>query len=216
MENVLIGLLAMVIGLLLCFEGYAALRAVIAAWGGFTGFLLGAGVVAALTGEALLGSVLAWVIGLLVAVAFGLIAYLYYAVSVVVGMAAIGFSLGTTVMVALGVSWTWLVVLVGVAVGLMLAVIAIIGELPMLILSVLGAFAGASVTVAGVLLLTGVIVPADLVTAETTAELEIAWWWTVAYLVLAVGGLAFQLRTRAARQGTLRDSWERDATAPAS
>lgn len=209
METVLIGVLAVVVGGLLAFEGYTALRVVIAAWGGFAGFLLGAGVVAAVTGEGLLSGVLGWVVGLAVGLAFGLIAYLYYAVSVVIGMAAIGFSLGTTVMVALGVSWTWLVVVIGIAAGVLLAMIAIVGDLPMLILAVLGAFSGSAVAITGLLLLVGIIDPAALTTAETTQTLELSWWWNVAYVVLAMAGLIFQLRSAEARRGTLRDGWDR-------
>lgn len=207
MEDIVIGGLAVVVGLLLCFAGYAALRAVIAVWGAFAGFLLGAGLVSNFTGEGFLGTVLGWSVGLAVAVVFGLIAYLYYAVSVVIGMAAIGFSLGSTLMVALGVSWTWVIVLVGVVVGMLLAMLAIVGDMPMLLLAILGAFAGSSVTMGGLLLLTGVLDRGDLVTPETTATLELGWWWTAAYLALAVVGLVAQLRSVEARRGTLRDGW---------
>jgi hypothetical protein len=205
--DVIIGLLAIAVGLLLCFAGYAALRAVIAVWGAFAGFFLGAGVVAAVTGEGFLASVVAWVVGLAVALVFGLIAYLYYAVSVVIGMGAIGFALGTTLMAALGVTWSWLVVLVGIVVGVLLAMLAIVGDLPLLILAILGAFAGASVTIAGVLLLVGVLDVEELAAPETTQTMELGWVWTAAYLVLGVAGLVVQLRSVEARRGTLRESW---------
>jgi hypothetical protein len=206
-EDIIIGGLAVVVGLLLCFAGYAALRAVIAVWGSFAGFLLGAGLVSTFTGEGFLGTVLGWSVGLVLAVVFGLIAYLYYAVSVVIGMAAIGFSLGSTVMVALGVSWTWVIVLVGVVAGVLLAMLAIVGDMPMLLLAILGAFAGSSVTIGGLLLLTGVLDRGDLATPETTQTLELGWWWTAAYLALALVGLVAQLRSVEARRGTLRDGW---------
>lgn len=207
MEDIIVGGAAVVVGLLLCFAGYAALRAVIAVWGGFAGFLLGAGLVASFTGEGFLGTVLGWTVGLVLAVLFGLIAYLYYAVSVIIGMAAIGFSLGSTLMVALGVTWTWVIVLVGVAAGVLLAMLAIVGDMPMVLLAVLGAFAGSSVTIAGLLLLTGVLDSGDLATPETTRTIELGWWWTAAYLVLAVVGLVAQLRSVEARSGTLREGW---------
>ena len=213
MEELIIGLLAVVVGLLLCFAGYAALRLVIAAWGAFAGFLLGAGLVATFTGEGFLGTLLGWGVGAALALVFGVIAYLYYAVSVVIGMAAIGFSLGSTLMVALGVSWTWLIVLAGVAAGVLLAFLAIVGDLPMLLLAILGAFAGSSVTIAGMLLLLGIIDSGDLATPETSATLELGWWWSAAYLALAIAGLVVQLRSVEARRGTLRDSWSGTATA---
>ena len=213
-EEFIIGGLAVVVGLLLCFAGYAALRAVIAAWGAFAGFLLGAGLVSTFTDEGFLSTLLGWSVAAAVAVAFGLIAYLYYAVSVVIGMSAIGFSLGSTLMIALGVPWTWVIVLVGVVGGVLLALLAIVGDLPLLLLAVLGAFAGASVTIGGLLLLTGVLDRGDLLSPDTTQVLELDWWWTAGYLALAVTGLVVQLRSVEARRGTLRDGWT--AAPPAS
>jgi hypothetical protein len=205
--DIVLGVLAVLIGALLCFRGYAALRVVIAAWGAFAGFLLGAGIVAQVTGEGFLASVLAWTIGLLIAAAFGLLAYLYYAISVVIGMGAIGFSLGTTLMVVLGVTWSWAIIAVGLIAGVGLAMLAIAGDLPLLILAVLGAFAGASVAVAGLLLIFGQLGSEELAATETSSTLELGWWWTVGYLVLAIAGLAFQLGTPEMRRGSLRGSW---------
>ena len=207
MEDVLIGLLAVAVGLLLCFGGYAALRVVIALWGAFAGFFVGAGLVASTTDATFLSTLLGWIVGIVVAVVFGLIAYLYYAVSVVIGMAAIGFALGTTAMVAFGVSWSWLVVLVGIVVGVLLAMLAIVGNLPMLILAILGAFAGAGTVLVGLLLVFGVLDRPDLAEPATTESVELGWWWTVAYVLLAVTGLVAQLRSVEARRGTLREAW---------
>jgi hypothetical protein len=209
MEELLVGVVAVVIGGALCFRGYAALRVVIAVWGGFAGFLLGAGVVAGATGEGLLASALAWAVGVVVAVAFGLLAYAYYAISVLIGMSAIGFTLGTTGMVALGVTWSWVVVLVGIVVGALLAMLAIAGDLPKLLLALLGAFAGSSIALGGVLLVLGILDRGDLASTETTAALDLWWGWTLAYVVLALAGLASQMRDVGARRGTLRDDWAR-------
>ena len=207
MEDLLLGVVALVIGGALCFRGHAALRIVITLWGAFAGFFLGAGVVAGATGEGMFASALAWTVGLVVAAAFGMLAYAYYAISVLIGMSAIGFTLGTTAMVALGVSWSWVVVLVGIVVGALLAMVAIAGDLPKLILALLGAFAGSSIAIAGVLLLIGRIDRGDLAATDTTAGLELWWGWTVAYVALAVAGLGSQLGDVGAHRGTLRDDW---------
>ncbi len=207
MQDVALGSLAVLIGAVLCFRGYLALRVVIAVWGSLVGFLVGAGIVAGATGESFLVSALAWATGLAVAVVFGLLAYLYYAVSVVIGIGAIGFTLGTTAMVALGVSWSWVVALVGLAVGTVLALVAIAGDLPMLLLALLSALAGASVVILGLLLIGGVLDSADLAARQTTATLDLAWWWNVVYGVLVVIGLGVQARSAAARAETLRAAW---------
>jgi hypothetical protein len=214
-QDFVIGSIAVLIGLLLCFRGYAALRIIIAAWGAFAGFLLGAGVVAQVTDASFLGDVVAWLVGLVVAVVFGLLAYVYYAVSVVIGMGAIGFALGTTLMVVLGVTWSWVIILVGLVVGVALAALAILGDLPLLILAVLGAFAGASVVITGLLLLLGRLGSDDLGTTSTSATLDLGWWWTLGYLLLAVAGLSAQLTSAEVRRGNLRSTWTGPAAGPA-
>jgi hypothetical protein len=208
MADVVLGLLAIVVGIVLTFFGYAALRLVIAAWGAFAGFVLGGTAVARATDTAYLGSLTGWLAAIGLGLVFGLIAYLYYAVSVILGMGAIGFALGTTLMVALGVRWSWVVVLVGLLLGIGLALVAIVGDLPMLILAVLSAFAGASTLLGGILLLLGRLDTADLPVEEGVAQaLELGWVWTVAYLALAVVGLVSQLRDAGTRRGTLRSAW---------
>jgi hypothetical protein len=207
MQDVALGSLAVLIGAVLCLRGYLALRVVIAMWGSLVGFLFGAGIVAGVTGESFLASLLAWSVGLGTAVVFGLVAYLYYAVSVVIGMGAIGFTLGTTAMVALGVSWSWVVALVGLAVGTVLALVAIAGDLPMLLLALLSALAGASVVILGLMLIVGVLDGADLAATQTTASLDLAWWWKVLYGALVVVGMGVQLRSAEARAETLRAAW---------
>ena len=207
METAVLGTLAVLIGALLCFRGYLAFRAVIAVWGAFAGFVLGAGVVAGLTGDRFLGTLLGWSVAGVLAVAFGLVAYLYYAVSVVIGMGAMGFALGTTLMVAIGVRWSWLIVLVGLAGGVLLAMLAVAADLPLTILAILSAFAGASSIVTGLLLLVGILARTDLAAPQVPTATELGWWWTVLYLGVAVVGLLVQLRDADARRAGLRDAW---------
>ncbi|MFO8076825.1 MAG: DUF4203 domain-containing protein [Actinomycetota bacterium] len=207
MNEAVLGVILLAAGLLLAFRGYAALRAVIAAWAALVGFLIGSAATSLATGGAYLDSPAPWIVGVLVALVFGVAAYAVYALSVAIGMGSIGFALGTTGMAALGVRWSWLIVLAGLAIGLLLAILAIAGELPMVILVVLGAFAGASAAVAGVLLLLGMLATSDLTTPQTTTALELGWPWTLLYLGIAAAGIITQLRTPGARRGTLRSTW---------
>lgn len=208
MQDVLVGLLAVVVGLAFCLRGYLAMRVIIPIWGAFTGFVLGAGLVASFADEGFLASVLGWVVGAAVALLFGALAYLYYEVSVLVGMAAIGFALGTGVMVALGVTWSWLIVLVGVVVGVLLAAVAMLGDLPMVILTILTALAGASTTVFGLMLLFGVVSVSDLTSPATTQRLDDDWWWYVVYVVLALVGIGAQISSTARLRASLRQAWQ--------
>ena len=120
MTDIILGLVAVVAGLVFCFGGYLVMRMVFPIWGAFAGFAFGAGLVSGLADERFLGSVLGWVLGIVFGLVFAIFAYLYYAVAVVLAMGAIGFALGSALMVALGVTWDWVIVFVAMALALVL------------------------------------------------------------------------------------------------
>lgn len=208
MNDVVLALLAIAIGALFCFRGYLTMRIVIPIWGAFTGFALGAGLVAGATGDGLLANFGAWAAGVGLALVFGLLAYAYYEVSIIIGMAAVGFALGSTLMVGLNVEWTWLIVLVGIVVATLLAVVAVVGSLPMLLLTILSALAGSSAMVGGAMLLTGAFDGDDLTRSSVVERIDESPAWWLLYFVLAIVGVASQMRTLESMQATLREQWE--------
>lgn len=207
MEDVLIGLLAVAVGALFCFRGYLALRLVFPIWGAFVGFMFGAGLVSNVANQGFLRTLLSWIVAVVFALLFGLLAYLYYAVAVIIGMGAIGFTLGAGLMAVLGVQWSWLVILVGVTVGVALAVLSIMANVPMMLLVVLSALAGAALMVVGVMLMVGTLNSADFNQRATTANVEVAWWWVAAFGVLAVVGMVSQVRATDRLMASMRDEW---------
>ncbi|HWK30143.1 MAG TPA: DUF4203 domain-containing protein, partial [Solirubrobacter sp.] len=194
MDDVLFGIIAILAGAVFCLRGYLAFRIVIPLWGAFVGFGVGAGIVASATGDGFLQTGLAWVVGIAVALAFGLLAYLFYNVAVIVAMGSIGFTLGTTLMLAFGVSWSWLIVLAGVAVGVLLAWAAIVADLPMALLVVLSALGGSSAIVAGLMVLFGTLDTRQLDNEAVVAAKVNGWWWLL-YAGLAVVGVIVQARS---------------------
>ena len=205
MSDVFVGIIALLTGSVFCFRGYLAMRLVIPLWGAFAGFMLGAGIVSGDAG--FLGNALGWVVGFGLAIVFGLVAYLYYEVSVVIGMISIGFVLGTGLMVALGVTWSWAIVLTGVVLGVVLAFVAIASDLPMVLLMVLTALAGASTIIAGLMLLVGTVNLDDFDIGLTTEHLADDWWWYVIYGGLVVAGLIAQFADVDRRRESLREAW---------
>ncbi|MET0909241.1 MAG: DUF4203 domain-containing protein [Ilumatobacteraceae bacterium] len=206
MNDIVLGLLAILIGTVFCFRGYFAMRIIIPIWGAFAGFVLGAGLVS-VGGDEFLSTVLSWVVGIAVAVVFGLIAYLYYEVAVFIGMTSIGFILGTTAMAALGVTWSWLIILVGVISAAVLAFIAIIGDMPMVLLTVLTGLAGASAITGGLMLMFGVIDTDGFDSTVTTESAANDWWWYAIYAALAIAGIISQIRENDLQQASLRAAW---------
>lgn len=213
MDEVVVGLLAILVGAAFCFRGWILMRILLAIWGAFAGFWLGAGLVAGITGDSFLGDVLAWVVGAVVAVAFAVLAYLYYAVSVLLALASSGYLLGATLMVGVGIDWTWLIVLVGVVVGALLAFLAMVGRVPLLLLMLVSATAGASALVGGIMFLVGTIDLADLEDTGVVQRIDASPWWWLLWFGIAVAGIVVQWRTTAPATVDLRQEWHRDRTA---
>jgi NAD/NADP transhydrogenase beta subunit len=110
-------------------------------------------------------------------------------------------------MVALGVTWSWVIILVGLAVGAILAVVAVVGDLPMALLTILTALAGASAAVTGLMLIFGVISLQDFDSVATTERLDDDWWWYVIFGALVFAGMIVQIRTLRNLRASLREAW---------
>lgn len=215
MNDVILALVAILAGALFCFRGYLAFRIVIPIWGAFVGFTTGAGLVSAIAGDGFLATGTGWIVGIVGALVFALLAYFVFEIAVAVAMGSIGFSLAMTLMVALGASWEWWTVAIGVLAGLALAFVAIVVALPMALLVVLGALGGASAIVTGIMLLVGEISVKTIDNGVAVTEANDGWWWYVLYLGLAIAGVISQQRDLM-RRATLRDAWEARSTAPAA
>lgn len=207
MADILLGAAAVLVGLALALRGWIFLRTLIPFWGAFAGFFLGAGAVTYFAGDGFLATVLGWAVGFGVALLFGLLAYLYYEVSVIIAMGAIGFAIATGLMVALGMTWSWLIILIGLAAAMLFAVFAIAGNMPKVLLIVFSATAGATVTVAGIMLIVGVMDIADLSAGATTQRIDDDWWWWLIYAAIAVVGIVAQVRVLEAVTASLREQW---------
>lgn len=205
MTDVLIGVLAIAVGLFLCFRGQWALRLLLALWGALVGFGVGASAVDRWTDQGYLDSPAGWVAAIVVALLFAALAYLYFALGIVLAMAAMGFVIGGSAADALGVESSTLLLVIGAVAGIALALLAIIGNLPQLILIIVSSLAGASVTVGGILLLLDEISTATL-DGGSVAESGPAWA-TPVILVLALVGVFVQVRQLTPDRRTVRENW---------
>ena len=210
MDDVLVGILAVAVGLLVAFVGYRALRTMIALLGAFTGFGIGAAIGAGFPLDGATSVVVTWIVAFLTAVLFGWLAYAFYQVAVLLGLASIGFTIGSGLMLALGVGG-WLVWGAGALVALVLVGIGLAGDLPAVLLIVLTGLAGANLAITGVMLLVGAVDLSYLQVGGADA-VTVAWWWSVASLVLAVVGIASQVRwLRHSRAAAMHAQWARSA-----
>ena len=207
MADILLGLLAIIAGGAMLLAGQFVLRLVIPIWGFFAGFAFGAGLVAEFADEHFLGSVLGWVLGLVFALLFAIFAYLYYYVAIVIAMGAFGFAIGSGLVVALGISWNWVAVLVGLVVGVVIGLVAVFADMPMIVLVVVGSIAGAVGVVGGLMLLVGSIDSADFSRGDFTDTVSNSFVWSLLLIVLALGGILVQARQRALMRRNIQEVW---------
>ncbi|MGH3459944.1 MAG: DUF4203 domain-containing protein [Kribbellaceae bacterium] len=211
MADILLGLLAILAGGLMLFAGQYVLRLILPIWGFFAGFAAGAGLVADLADERFLGTVLGWMLGLVLGLVLAILAYFFYAVAVILAMAAFGFAIGSGLVVAIGIDWNWLAVLAGLLVGAIVGVASLFLDMPMIVLIVLGSIAGAVSVVAGLMLLAGSLNSADFTRAALTDSIKDSWGWYLTLLVLAFLGIIIQARQRAVMRRTIHAYWSAEA-----
>jgi len=207
MADIILGLLAIIAGGAMLVAGQLVLRLVIPIWGFFAGFAFGAGIVAEFSDEHFLGTVLGWVLGLVFAVIFAVLAYLYYYVAIVIAMGAAGFAIGSGIVVALGIDWNWVAVLVGLAVGILVGLVSVFVNIPMVMLVFIGSIAGAVGVVGGFMLLFGSLNTADFSRGDFTDTVSDSFLWWLFFVVLVVGGIVIQLRQRALMNQSIREVW---------
>jgi len=207
MVDIVMGVFAIVAGAVMLFAGQFVLRIVLPIWGLFAGFAFGAGIFAGLADESFLGTALGWISGIVFALIFAVLAYFFYAAAVIIAMAAFGFAIGSGLVVALGIDWNWVAVLVGVAVGLVVGVVAAFGSMPMVVLAVASSIAGAVSIVGGLMLMFGALNSADFTKGDFTAAVQDSWGWYLTLLVLAIIGIVAQVRQQALLHRTINEAW---------
>jgi hypothetical protein len=215
MVDIFLGILAILAGAFMLLAGRIVLRIALPIWAFFAGFGFGAGLVAELADERFLGTVLGWALGLVFALLFAILAYLFYAVAVVLAMASFGFAIGSGLVVALGIDWNWVAVLVGVAIGAALGLVAVFGNLPMIVLVVLSSFAGAVGVVGGIMLVFGQLDSKDFGSGAFTDTVSDSWAWYLLLLVLAFGGIIAQAAQAAMMRRSVEAVWYAETPADA-
>src|SRR4029078_10628149 len=177
MQDVIVGLAGVGIGGVFCFWGYFGMRLVIPIWGFFAGFMLGAGATSWIDNSEFLSTVLGWVLGFFIGLLFAVIAYLFYEIAIELAFAAIGFTFGADLMIALNIDWEWFIVLIGLAVGILFGIFAAVVQLPMAVLGVLSTLAGPLTAPAGLMLVFNAVDIADFDNTRVVDLIDDDWWW---------------------------------------
>ena len=197
-NGLLLGLLAIVIGLAFTFYGFRVFLILLPIWGFFAGFVLGAGAVTALFGDAFLATVTGWVVGFLVGLLFAVLSYLYYWVAVVLLGGILGYQLTLGVFEWLNLNPEgWIAFIVALIVGAIFAIAFVVLRMPAVLVIVATALGGAAATIAGIAIGLGFI-PVEEMDGGifgVHADADLGWLGMIALVVLAIAGGIYQART---------------------
>jgi hypothetical protein len=213
MDDLIVGSLALILGLAVCFAGLQVFMVTLPIWGFIAGFFVGAAGWEALVGDGFLRTVTGWIIGLAVGAVFALLSYFFWYVGAIIAAGSTGALLGSGLMAALNVDADWLVFIVSAIGAVLVAILAIILVLPAFIVVVNTALLGAMATVAGAMLVLNRVEIDDLRYGSTWAMIEESWFWLVVWMFVAAAGLIAQIRWMSDFR-LPEDRWTRAQMAP--
>mgnify|MGYP001829104511 CR=1 FL=1 len=198
LEGLLLGVLAIAIGLAFCFWGFRVFLILLPIWGFFAGFVLGANGIDYIFGDGFLATTTGWVVGFLLGLLFAVLSYLYYWVAVILLGGALGYQLTMGLLHWIGFEADGLIAFILALVGgAVFAVGFFLLQMPAVLVIVASAISGAGATLAGVAIALGLVEVEDSTGGifGLHTQWEFGWIGIIAAIALAFAGAIYQTRT---------------------
>jgi hypothetical protein len=192
--DILIGILSVLLGLAVATMGLRLWFWMLPILGFLSGFFLGVIAIYQLFGDGILATVLSWVVGLVVGVAFALISWYWWYFGVIIAAGSAGAGIATGLAASFGAERDWVLVMAGVIGAAIFVLGAMLLNLPIYIVIVNTAIAGALGAVAGVLLIIDRIDLINLGGGQAVAVVGDSLGWWLLWVAIAGIGIAMQLR----------------------
>ncbi len=193
MDSIIVGTVALIVGALVATWGVRVFFVLLPVWGFVTGVAIGAQGLSAILNEGFLATLLSWGAGIVLGIVLAVTATLWVWAAVIVLAFGVGTTVGSGILIGLGLDPGVLPFAAGIALGAALVVLAIAIDAPVLLVAILSSLGGAAYVVAGALLVLGRLGVGDLsggaVAALRDQPLAIVGW-----LVLAAAALVVQLQ----------------------
>lgn len=161
-ESVVVGLVALVVGLAFCFVGFRLFLVLLPIWAALLGFVTGAQIVGAIFGTGFLADVTGVVAGLAVGLGFAIVSYLAYGAAIAALGLFLGYAFGSGIVAWLTGGFDLLAAAAGLVVGAALAIGTLAFNVPKWAVVAMTAVGGAGVAVAGAFVMAGRIAVGDL------------------------------------------------------
>ena len=193
-ETIIVGLLALILGMAFCFGGYKWFPILLPIWGLMTGFFVGAAAVSSIYGKSPLSIIIIIVAGSIVGILLAVAVYLFYNLAIILLTATLGYLIGEAITIHLGFNPGLIPIVVGLISAALVGFVAIRLHLPKYIIILFTSLTGSMAILGGFLLLTGQVTLESLRYGILGYILDYASTWGLLAIILAVFGLIFQLR----------------------
>lgn len=196
MQDVFVGLLTLVIGIILCFGGHRFFRVLMVLVGFTAGFVLGGSGVAAFSKGPFLGDLTGWIVAIVVGLVLAGLAIPFYAAGVAVLGGVVAYLVTSGVMAYLGYGLGTLTQAAGIAAGAVAIILIYLFRVHRLLVIAVTAAAGAGAILAGVLVLLGKVAFDVASATDPTAVIRSTPLWLLLAVVLLLAGVGAQWSIR--------------------
>ncbi len=193
--QLVIAILAVVLGALFAFGGWRFFLILLPFWGFFMGFNIGTEATRALFNDGTFATLVSWAVGIVLALVFAIFAYVYYYAAVAVLAGTVGFLLGSALWGLIGSDDGLIAFILGIALGAVFAIATLMLNVPKYLVIALSAIGGAALVVAGWFILTGQIPTDNITWFNIGNEIANSFIWLVVWLGIAVVGFIAQMAT---------------------
>ncbi len=212
MGEILVGVLAVLVGGLFAFQGGNLMRILFPLFGFVAGFSAGAAMISGITGDGFLSTVFSWIVGFCVALLFALLAYFFYAFAIVLAFAGLGFSLAAALLSLFNLDWNWLVIILGTVTALIFGVIAVVGSLPMTVLIIATSFFGSAMVIYGLLLVLNIASFGDFSNGNVYEAIRNNIGLYILWLTIGITACITQLRIFGEQMKAMQEYWDGSLT----
>lgn len=204
MEAVIVGIIIGLLGLVICFFGLRFWFYLLPVFGFIVGFFLGSRALQEWFGQGFLATTTSWIVGIVLGIVFALLSWFIWYAGAIIQAGAVGALLFSGILHAIFSNpWGIVAFIVALIGALIFAIGALVLKLPIYIVIVNSALGGAALAVAGLLTMLGTITTVELANGAAVAVVDesrfqgAGWLWVLLWIVLAIAGIFFQLRSMA-------------------
>jgi hypothetical protein len=197
--GIIIGLIAVLVGLAFCFAGFRFFLILLPIWGFVVGFQGGAQLTAQILGTGFMGDVIGILAGLVVGAVFAFLSYLWFGFAITLLAFMMGYGFASGVLAEVGGKFDLIPIAAGVILGLLFAIGALAFNAPKWLVIGLTGLGGAALVVAGGLVAVGWAPVADLQNGYVGAIVRQGVLSMGLTLVLAIAGIVAQTASTMSR-----------------